>query len=156
VWNTGGTILTEKTEALSKKLSQCHFLHYGCHVDWRGTEPKPLRREADDQLPEPWHVFLLYVYVYSSCHLALLGYPDLRFFHAFSSVVRQIPGYNPQRQGTAHTLPKFLCCLIYCLFCVPCIVFVYMCTVLLPLGVNPIAVNKYIISCHSLVMLFVS
>ena len=27
-------------------------------------------------------------------------------FSAFSSVVRQMPGYNSQRQGTALTLPK--------------------------------------------------
>jgi len=34
---------------------------------------------------------------------------------------------------------------MYCLFCVVlCIVCVYMCTVLLPPGGNPIAVNKYI------------
>jgi len=38
--------------------------------------------------------------------------PWLRFFRGFSSVVRQIPGYNPQRRGTARTLPKFLCCSI--------------------------------------------
>jgi hypothetical protein len=41
----------------------------------------------------------------------------LRFLRAFSSVVRQMPGYNPQRPGTARTLPKLLCS-IYCLFCV--------------------------------------
>jgi len=41
-------------------------------------------------------------------------------------------------------------CVLFCLFCfhgvVLCIVCVKMCTVLLPPGVNPIAVNKYIIS----------
>ena len=40
----------------------------------------------------------------------------LRFFRAFSSVVRQMPRYNPQRWGTARTLPKCLCSSIYCLF----------------------------------------
>jgi hypothetical protein len=35
-----------------------------------------------------------------------------------SSVVRQMPGYNPQRRDRACTLPKFVCCSIYCLFCV--------------------------------------
>jgi hypothetical protein len=25
---------------------------------------------------------------------------------------------HPSRWGTAHTLPKFLCCSMYCLFCV--------------------------------------
>jgi hypothetical protein len=47
-----------------------------------------------------------------------LRLPWLRFFYASSSVVRQMPGYSPQRWGTARTLPKFLCCSIYCLFCV--------------------------------------
>jgi hypothetical protein len=42
----------------------------------------------------------------------------LRFFSVFSPVVRQMPGYNLQRWGTACTLPKFLCCSMYCLFCV--------------------------------------
>ena len=30
----------------------------------------------------------------------------VRFFHAFSSFVRQMPGYNWQRRGTARTPPK--------------------------------------------------
>jgi magnesium-transporting ATPase (P-type) len=94
------------------------------------------------------YVFSLYVYVWL---------PWLRFFPAFSSVVRQMPGQNPQTQGTARTLPNFwvvLCifCVLLCifvllygLFCdVLCIVCVYMCTVLLPPGGYPIAV-KYII-----------
>ena len=47
----------------------------------------------------------------------------LRFSTAFSSVVRQMPGYNSQRRGTARTLPKlivsfcvlFVCkCVLYC------------------------------------------
>jgi len=41
---------------------------------------------------------------------------------------------------------------MYCLFSVVlCIVCVYMCTVLLPLGGYPIAVNKYIISYHIII-----
>ena len=57
----------------------------------------------------------------------------LRFLHAFSSVVRQMPGYNLQRRGTARTLSKCLCCSIYCVFCIVLhsyIVCVWMCTVL--------------------------
>jgi len=83
------------------------------------------------------YVFSLYVYVWL---------PWLRFFRAFSSVVRQMPGYNPQKRGTARTLPNFcvvlyisvlfylfLCCYMYCLFCdVLCIVCVCMCTEQLP------------------------
>ena len=47
-----------------------------------------------------------------------LRLPWLRVFRAFSSVARQMPWYNPQRRGTARTLPKFLWCSMYCLFCV--------------------------------------
>ena len=47
----------------------------------------------------------------------------MRFLRAFSSVVRQMSGYNSQRRGTAGTLPKlivlfcvlFVCnCVLYC------------------------------------------
>jgi len=65
-----------------------------------------------------------------------LRLPRLRFFRAFSSVVRQMPGYDSQRRGTVRTLP------INC--AVLSIVRVQMCTVLLAPGVNPTAVNKYI------------
>jgi hypothetical protein len=52
----------------------------------------------------------------------ILRLPWLRFFRAFSSVVRQIPAYNSQLRGTARTLPKlivfyvfFVCnCVLYC------------------------------------------
>jgi len=37
-----------------------------------------------------------------------LRLPWLRFFRAFSSVVSQMPGYNSQRKGTAHILPKLI------------------------------------------------
>jgi hypothetical protein len=42
--------------------------------------------------------------------------PWLRFFHAFSLAVRQMPGYNSQRRGTASTLPKLIvsCVLFVC------------------------------------------
>jgi hypothetical protein len=40
----------------------------------------------------------------------------LRFFRAFFSVVRQMPGWCPQRRGTARTLPNFFVSL--CIFCV--------------------------------------
>jgi hypothetical protein len=41
----------------------------------------------------------------------------LRFFRAFSSVVRQMPGYNSPRRGTVRTVPiTFLCCSMYCFF----------------------------------------
>jgi len=34
------------------------------------------------------------------------GCPDWGFFRAFPSAVRQMPGYNSQRRGMAHTLPN--------------------------------------------------
>jgi hypothetical protein len=37
------------------------------------------------------------------CSLLFILLPYLRFYHPFSSGVRQIPGYNSQRQGTART-----------------------------------------------------
>jgi hypothetical protein len=42
----------------------------------------------------------------------------MRVFPCFSSVVKEMPGYNPQRRGTARNLQKFLFCSISCLFCV--------------------------------------
>jgi len=53
------------------------------------------------------YIFLLYFYV---C------LPWLRFFRASSSVVRQMPGWNLQRRGTARTLPNF--CVVLCIYCV--------------------------------------
>ena len=35
-----------------------------------------------------------------------LRLPWLKFFRVFSSVVRQMPGYNSQRRGTARTVPN--------------------------------------------------
>jgi hypothetical protein len=52
------------------------------------------------------YVFLLNVYVWL---------PWRRFFRAFSSVVRQMPGWCPQRRSTARTLPNF--CVVLCIVC---------------------------------------
>ena len=41
-----------------------------------------------------------------------LRLPWLRFFGAFPSVVRQMPGYNSQRRGTGRTLPISLTTLV--------------------------------------------
>jgi len=58
-----------------------------------------------------------------------------------------MPGYNWQRRGTART-SQLVNCVALCIVCVDCVVLcivcVYMCTVLLPPGVNPVAVNIYI------------
>ena len=69
-------------------------------------------------------IIVVYVYLslsmYSHCYLRILrlGYLDWGFSVLFSAVVRQIPGYNYPRRGTARTLPKLLCCSMYCLFCI--------------------------------------
>jgi hypothetical protein len=63
-------------------------------------------------------------YIYS---LFMYDYPD-RFFRAFSSVVRQMPGWNPQRRGTARTPLNFclfcvlLCSMFFCVLCIVCFV----------------------------------
>ena len=46
--------------------------------------------------------------------------PWLRHFRAFSSVVRQMPGYNSQKRGTASTLPKLIVsfCVLFVRKCV--------------------------------------
>jgi hypothetical protein len=69
------------------------------------------------------YVFLLCVYVSLSCQLALFG-TLTGFSVLFPSAVRQMPGYNPQRRGTApHSSKIFvlfyilfvLCRSVYCL-----------------------------------------
>jgi len=47
---------------------------------------------------------------------------QLRIFRAFSSVVRQMPGYNSQRRGTDRTLPKLIV-LFYVLFVCKCVLY---------------------------------
>jgi hypothetical protein len=43
-------------------------------------------------------------------------------FRAFSSVVRQMPGYNSQRRGTARTLPELI--VLFCaLFVCKCVLY---------------------------------
>ena len=53
---------------------------------------------------------------------------NLRFFHVFNSVVRQIPRYNSQRRGTVRTVLMLFCVLFVC----KCVLYrtVLYCTVL--------------------------
>jgi hypothetical protein len=73
------------------------------------------------------YVFLL-LYVLIVCSsifivpAGTLRLTGLRFFRTFSSVVRQMPGYNSQRRGTAHTIPK-LFVMFYVLFVLCCSVY---------------------------------
>jgi hypothetical protein len=61
-----------------------------------------------------------------------LRLPLLRFFRAFSLVVRQMPRFSTQRRGTARTLPKnfvlfhvlfVLCRSVYCLCMCKCVLY---------------------------------
>jgi hypothetical protein len=67
---------------------------------------------------------VIYVFLLLGLCIPIVPLPWLRFFRAFSSVVRQMPGYNSPSRGRARTLPNFLycsqilCCSMYCLFCV--------------------------------------
>jgi hypothetical protein len=67
---------------------------------------------------------VIYVFLLLGLRILIVRLLWLRFFPAFSSVVRQMPGYNSPSRGTARTLPKclycsqILCCTMYCLFCV--------------------------------------
>jgi len=69
---------------------------------------------------------------------------SLRVFRTFSSVVRQMPRYNPQRRGTVRTLPKLLFLYIFSVLCrsVYCLCVNVYCTN--ATGCNQIVVNKYI------------
>ena len=73
------------------------------------------------------YVFLLLCMFCSACSVFIvptgtLRLPWLRFTHAFSSVVRQMPGYNSQRWGTARTLPKLI--VLFCvLFVCKCVLY---------------------------------
>ena len=67
------------------------------------------------------YVFLLFVcsvlyILFSLCQLAFCNYPDWGLSVPFSSVVRQMPGYNSQRQGTVPNLPNQWTVLFYVLF----------------------------------------
>ena len=84
--------------------SYCMFMYFYCYV----------------------YVLLLYVYVFLLLYLCTLTVclcifivptdtlllPWLRFFRVFSSVVKQMPGWNPQIWGSACTLLN--CCVILC------------------------------------------
>jgi len=51
-------------------------------------------------------LFVMFMYSHYYVYSVLYILPWLTFFHAFSSVVKQMPVYNSQRRGTARTLPN--------------------------------------------------
>jgi hypothetical protein len=66
---------------------------------------------------------IIYVFLLLGLAVLIVRLPWLRFFRAFSSVVRQMSRYNSQRRGTARTIPYF-CCSMYCLFSLFYVLFV--------------------------------
>jgi hypothetical protein len=77
-------------------------------------------------------VLYMYTYVYVLLlpprYRSTFRLPSLRFFRAFSSIVRQMPGYNSQRRGTARTSQFcFIFIVMYVPFSVFCVLFVCKC-----------------------------
>jgi hypothetical protein len=77
---------------------------------------------------------VIYVFLLLGLCILIVRLSWLRFFRAFSSVVRQMPGYNSPSRGTARTFPNFLCCsqkfcVILCIVCFVsfCLLFVCKC-----------------------------
>jgi hypothetical protein len=72
---------------------------------------------------------VIYVFLLLGLCILIVQLPWLRFFRAFSSVVRQMLGYNSPRRGTVRTVPiTFLCRSMYCLFFLSfCVLFVCKC-----------------------------
>jgi hypothetical protein len=83
----------------SAKLSTKAHLPYGPNDIYKSTAFEPLRlaHYFPSVIKLPWQVFLPWL---------KFIYPDWGFSVLFSSVVRQMPGYNSQRRGTVLTLPN--------------------------------------------------
>jgi hypothetical protein len=61
-----------------------------------------------------------------SSTVGILWLPRLRFFHAFSSVVSQMPGYNSQRRHGQHS-SQLVNCVVLCIVCVTCVFLCIVC-----------------------------
>jgi hypothetical protein len=77
---------------------------------------------------------VIYVFLLLGLCILIVRLPWLRFFRAFSSVIRQTSGYNSPSRCTTRTLPKFLCCsqnfcVVLCIVCFVlfCLLFVCKC-----------------------------
>ena len=98
------------------------------------------------------YVFLLLCMFYSVYSVFIvptgtLRLPWLRFFRAFSSFTRQMPGYNSQRRGTARTLPKLM--VLFCvLFVCKCVLYYYCHRVSTQLQLTNISICLWIITVY--------
>jgi hypothetical protein len=71
---------------------------------------------------------VIYVFLLLDLCILIVQLPWLRFFRVFSSVVRQMPGYNSPRRSTARTVSIYFCvvlCIIF--FVLFCVLFVCKC-----------------------------
>jgi hypothetical protein len=69
---------------------------------------------------------VIYVFLLLGLCILIVRLRWLRFFRAFSSVVRQMPGYNSPRRGTACTLPTNFCIILYIVCFVSfCVLFLF-------------------------------
>jgi len=84
---------------------------------------------ADPQSKVPKRVvFISHSFVWRRKHrylrkMCVSTKPWLRLFHAFSSVVRQMPRYTSQRRGTVRTLPNQWIMLFCVLFVCKCLLY---------------------------------
>ena len=70
----------------------------------------------------------MYTLAIHNMYTGTLRLPWLRFFRAFPSVVRQMPGYTSQRRGTVRTVPKLVViCVVLLLFVLFYVLFVCKC-----------------------------
>jgi len=72
----------------------------------------------------PWKRWMLLELITKYCLNMYNKLHCLRFFRAFSSVVRQMPGCNPQRRGTARTLLLKIFVFYILFFVLFCVLFV--------------------------------
>ena len=97
------------------------FLYSFC-FNWRGcaTPDEPWRlSQITNKTASSVFIVLYSVFIVPTDTLWL---PWLRFFRAFSSVVRQMSGYNSQRRGVVCTLPKLI--VLFCvLFVCKCVLY---------------------------------
>jgi hypothetical protein len=77
---------------------------------------------------------VIYVFLLLGLRILIVRLPWLRFFRAFFSVVRQMPGYNSPSRGTTRTLPRnfvlfYKFCVVLCIVCFVsfCVLFVCQC-----------------------------
>jgi len=130
----------KRLESKGAEAGKCLVRKITKHVIW-------LRTKSTTALSSNVFLFNTVIYVFLLLYLCILilclciftvpagtlRLPWQRFFRAFSSVLRQMPGFNSQRRGTPRTLPNIfvLFCLLFALcrsvYCFVCKCVLYCC-----------------------------